>query len=172
MPYEIIDIGTAAGTTNTRVLVRSWPTEADQIAGTRQRLETYDFGRNFMRTEIETLVTNTKGQVQLASGEFVDRESLVEEVEVRIIHPTRGELVRRVKEDVPGIELAKRIIQRDPVARITAALDKHFAAIYATDAADRQRAIDDSDPTGVFQHPGMAALKAAVRAKHPRGGTH
>jgi len=170
MPYEIIDIGTPAGTKNVRVVVRSWPTEADRAAGTRQREETHDFGPASMRSEVESIVTNAQGQVQLKSGQFVDRESLTQEVEVRIMHPTKGELVRRLKEPAPGVELNKRVVQRDPAARIITFLDKHYAALYATDAADRRLAIDDSDPAGVFTHPAMAALKSSVRAKHPRGG--
>jgi len=169
MPHviEILDMGTPAGTQNVRVVVRSWPSEADRQAGTRQREETHDFGPGRLAATRTVPIRDEAGRYKLKTGEFVDPATLVEEVEVTVIHPTKGEFTRRVKEH-RQVEFETETVDGRPHEELMTWLHNYYAHLYASDSKDTRRPIEDTDPLGVFAHPGMAALKAQVRAKHPR----
>lgn len=145
MPYEILQIGTVAGTTLTRCVVRSWKAAEDKANEFRPRIESHDFGPEFLVAARVRLVRDAQGRYQRKSdGAWID------------VLPLRS--ADRPKTN----DLVSETVGGNPHEKILDWLDRYYSNLYADDASD-STPIDDSDPAGVFAHPGMANLRSQVR---------
>lgn len=142
--FEILEIGTVAGTSLTRFVVRSWREKEDQDSDFRPMIRCHDFGPNRLAGAHERVKRDTQNRVQRKSdGAWIDLDALPEA-------------------ERPGKEqLETEIIDAKPHETALAWLHAYYRNFYSSPSGDGVL-LDESDPAGVFGHPDLRQMKTLV----------